>query len=74
MDEADIAGERIDKYEADAISHYGKLAKCRELMPVYKCHYCGDDLSGASQLFCDNLCAADWQAEQDAKKRRNGRY
>lgn len=73
-DDADIAGERTEKFDADAVAHYSKLAKHRELMPVYKCHYCGDDLTGANQLFCDNLCASDWQAEQDAKKRKSGKY
>lgn len=71
-DDADIAGDRTEKFEADAVAHHSKMAKYRELMPVMRCHYCNAGLANASHLFCDNLCAADWQYEQEARK-RNGK-
>jgi hypothetical protein len=40
------------------------------LLPVGSCHYCNSPLN-RDILFCDSLCQADWEDEQQARL-RNG--
>ena len=73
MDDADRAGDNIDRFEADAIAYCTEESKHRALKPVGFCHYC-NEVVVHGMLFCevdDNECAKDWAYEQ-ARKKANG--
>lgn len=66
-DDADRAEDRIEATIADGISHARRMLVKSRLAPCNACHYCGEWLKDG-QLFCDTLCAADYQYEQERKK------
>ena len=70
MDDADLAGDNTDRFEADAVAFYSGQAKSRALIPAGFCHYCGERVVHG-MLFCDitdNDCAKDWEHEQQRRK------
>ncbi len=44
----------------------------KKLNAIGRCHYCFETVE-AGATFCDKEHADDWQAEQDARIRNNGR-
>lgn len=63
-DIADRAAIAIENHEADGIAHARHALTRRSLEPCGVCHWCGEPLRQAGQLFCDNLCADDHATHQ----------
>lgn len=59
MDDADLAGEHLDRYEADAIKTISKASTRRDLIPVGHCYDCHDPVP-PHHLFCDEICSIAW--------------
>lgn len=58
----------------DGIAHVRRAAeqeRARLGAPTGFCMFCDAETMDPTARFCDHECAADWQREQDAK-RRNG--
>ncbi len=69
MDIADRANEVVANHEADGIDRARRALERRDIEPCGACHWCGEPLRQANQLFCDSVCAADYADNQ----RRNAR-
>jgi hypothetical protein len=63
MDDADIAGDETDKYEADAIAAISKASTRRDLIPVGHCYDCHEPVP-QHHLFCNGLCSMYWHKRQ----------
>jgi len=60
MDDADRAEIGIENRLEDGIAHARHALTRREIEPCGVCHWCGEPLRQANQIFCDSLCAADY--------------
>lgn len=58
-DDADIAGDNTDKFEADAIKSISKASSRRDLLPVGHCYDCHEPVP-QHHLFCDWICSMAW--------------
>ncbi len=67
-DEADMA------FALEQQAREAAILDRRNARPVLvangECHYCGEHVEGANQLFCDLDCAKDWEREQALLKLR----
>lgn len=64
MDIADRANEVVANHEADGIDRARRALERRDIEPCGVCHWCGEPLRQANQLFCDSVCAADYADNQ----------
>lgn len=67
-DEIDRANDLAEAYASDGIAHSRRALQSRALEPCGACHWCGEPLHGANQLFCDKDCANDLAAQQMREK------
>lgn len=58
-DLADRANDVAADYASDGIAHARRALERRPLKPCGVCHWCGEPLRQANQLFCDRYCADD---------------
>jgi len=64
MDDADLASEHLERFEAAA------LAKRRPvLIPAGRCHYCSEEI-GPGALFCGVGCHQDYEHERVTREKQ----
>jgi len=64
-DDADRAGEVIERFEAAAIAAIPTTLKT--VLPVGRCYYCAKEVED-DLTFCDRDCRDDWEHEQRRRK------
>lgn len=67
-DEIDRANDIAARYNDEGIAAARMALQSREIEPCGACHWCGESLASAHQIFCDASCASD----HADNKRRNG--
>lgn len=68
-DIADQASENQEHLNRQALSHRRDISD--RPTPNGECHACGEHVDG-ERIFCDSVCARDWNHEQ-LRKKANGR-
>jgi hypothetical protein len=66
-DEADLAFDSEQRHLSHALAAQRKRGGV--LQPVGMCHHCGNADGIADRLFCDPDCAADWEYEDNLRRR-----
>lgn len=64
MDDADLATEYLERFEAAALTQRKRI-----LQPAGACHYCGEALTGTT-LFCNVACAQDYEHERVTREKQ----
>lgn len=66
-DEADLAFDSEQRHLTHALA--AQRTRRGALQAVGYCHNCGNDEGLADRLFCDSDCAADWEYEDQLRRR-----
>lgn len=71
-DQSDWATELEERERQAAIQRIRSMSQDPKLLPMGLCHNCGDPV-GKGMVFCDKLCAEDYEEFKKAEE-RNGRF
>ncbi len=66
-DEADLAFDSEQRHLTMALA--AQRSRSAALRPAGHCHHCGEDAAIGERLFCDADCAADWEYEENLRRR-----
>jgi hypothetical protein len=66
-DEADLAFDSEQRHLTQALASQRRRGGALQAMG--SCHYCGEPDASGGRLFCDVDCAADWEYEENLRRR-----